>query len=509
MPPETRYAKKGETSIAYQVVGDGPVDIVLVNGVVSHMALFWSDPRASAMLRRLTSFSRLVMFDKPGTGLSDPVAGPPSLEQRLEDIRIVMDAVGLERAAILGYSEGGTPALLFAATYPERCEALVLLETAAKWLAAPDYLPESRTALDRIWEVMLAHAEDWGEGKVFGEWAPSGRGIPGLQEALGSAERLCASPGMARAVLRATTLMDARAALPRISAPTLVAHNEHSFCPVELGRYLSAEIDGAKLAVFPGEDHLIWFGTWEPIIEEIEEFLTGARHRAEPDRVLATVLFTDIVASTARAAEVGDERWRALLERHDAIVQTELDRYGGRTIKTLGDGFLATFEGPAKAIRCARAICAEVRPLGVEIRAGVHTGECERRGEDLLGIAVNVGARIGALANQSEVLVSSTVRELVLGSGLAFSERGTHVLKGIPGEWRLYAVAGDGRTDSRPVSEVDPQTAALTPGPRETMRPRDRAMLATADRAPGLLRALGRASARLARTRERGTTNAS
>ena len=506
MPPETRYAKKGETSIAYQVVGEGPLDIVFVNGLVSHMALFWSDAAANAMFRRLTSFSRLILFDKPGTGLSDPVAGPPSLEQRLEDVRVVMDAVRLERAAIIGYSEGGFPALLFAATYPERCQALVLLETAAKWDSAPDYLPESRAALDRMWELLLAAVEQWGEGKVMGLWAPSATTVPGFSQTAGSAERLCASPGMARAVLHASKLMDARAALPQISVPTLVVHNERSLIPVELGRYLAAEIDGARLAVFPGENHLIWFGAWEPIVDEIEEFLTGARHRAEPDRALATVLFTDIVSSTERAAELGDQRWRALVDRHDEIIRTELDHYGGRAIKTLGDGFLAAFEGPAKAIRCARAILAEVRPLGVELRAGVHTGECERRGADLVGIAVNVGARVGALARPSEVLVSSTVRELVLGSGLEFTERGTHVLKGVPGEWRLYGVTGDGRTDAHPVSEVDPETAALTPGPRETMRPRDRALLTAAGRAPGLMRALSRASWGVSRARRKRRT---
>ncbi|TMK65889.1 MAG: adenylate/guanylate cyclase domain-containing protein [Actinobacteria bacterium] len=494
MPPETRYAKKGETSIAYQVVGEGPVDLVLVSGIVSHMALFWSDPAASAMLRRLTSFSQLVLFDKPGTGLSDPVAGPPSVEQRVEDVRVVMDAVGVERASVLGYSEGGAAAALFAATHPTRCEALVLLETGAKFDWAPDYLPALHAVWDRIWDLQLAGAEHWGDGRVFALWAPSAASAPGFSQAAGSAERICASPGMAKAALRAARLMDARQALPRISAPTLVVHREGDFAvPVELGRYLAKEIDGAKLAVFPGDDHLVWFGAWEPIVDEIEQFLTGARHRADPDRALATILFTDVVSSTERAAQLGDERWRALVERHDDITRAELERYGGRVIKTLGDGFLAAFEGPAKAIRCARAICAEVRPLGIELRAGVHTGECELRGEDLAGVAVNVGARIGALASPSEVLVSSTVRELVLGSGLEFAERGAHVLKGVPGEWRLYAVSGDGRTDARPVSEVDPETAALTPGPRETMRPRDRAMLAGARRAPGLMRALGRA----------------
>jgi class 3 adenylate cyclase/pimeloyl-ACP methyl ester carboxylesterase len=504
VPPEVRYAKKGDTAIAYQVIGEGPVDLVLVNGLVSHMALFWSDPAASAMLRRLVSFTRLVMFDKPGTGLSDPVAGPPSLEQRVEDIRVVMDTVGLERAAILGYSEGGTPAAMFAATHPQRCEALLLLETGAKWLSAPDYLPECEAVLDHMWELHFAGAEEWGEGKVFALWAPGAVGAPGFWQAMGSAERICASPGMAKALFRATTLMDARPALPRISAPTLVLHREESFIPVELGRYLAAEIEGAKLAVFPGHDHFVWIGTWEPIVDEIEEFLTGTRHGVEPDRALATILFTDIASSTERAAELGDERWRALLEHHDEVARAEFERYGGRVIKALGDGFLAAFEGPAKAIRCARAICAEVRPLGIDVRAGIHTGECELRGDDLAGVAVHVGARIGALARPTEVLVSSTVRELVLGSGFEFVERGTHGLKGVPGEWRLYAVSADGRKDARPISEVDPETAALTPGPGETLRPRDRAMLAAANRAPGVLRAFGRTSLRLRRKQDSG-----
>jgi len=495
---------KGDTAIAYQVVGDGPVDIVLVNGVVSHMSIFWSDPAASAMLRRLASFARLVMFDKPGTGLSDPVAGPPSVEQRVEDVRVVMDAVGLERASIWGYSEGGTAAAMFAATHPQRCEALILLETAAKWLSAPDYLPECKPSLDQMWEAHFAGAEVWGEGEVFGLWAPSAVDAPGVRQALGSAERICASPGMAKAVLRATTLMDARPALPRISAPTLVLHRDDSFIRVELGRYLAEQIAAAKLAVFPGRDHFVWIGAWEPIVEEIEQFLTGSRHSVEPDRALATILFTDILSSTERAAALGDERWRALLERHDEVTRAELERYGGRVIKALGDGFLAAFEGPAKAIRCARAICAEVRALGIEVRAGVHTGECELRGEDLAGVAVHVGARIGALARPSEVLVSSTVRELVLGSGFEFVERGTHGLKGVPGEWRLYAVSADGRQDSRPISEVDPETAALTPGPGATLRPRDRAMLTAANRAPGVLRAFGRASLRLRGKQESG-----
>jgi class 3 adenylate cyclase len=488
--PETRYARKGDISIAYQVAGDGPIDLVLASGIVSHMALMWSDPQANAMFRRITSFCRLVMFDKPGTGLSDPVSGPPSAEQRVEDIRVVMDAVGLEHAALLGFSEGGAPSLLFAATYPQRCDALILLETGPKWDWAPDYLPEERGLLESLWDILFDRFATWGDGRVMEMWAPSMTSVPGSLQVLGSAERICASPGMAMANLEATRLVDVRAALPRILAPTLILHRDHSIVPVCFSRNMAQEMPAAKYVELAGQDHLPWVGDWEPIVDEIEQFLTGARHRSEPDRALATILFTDIVSSTEQAAAMGDQRWRALVERHDEVIRAEIERYGGRPIKTLGDGFLAVFEGPAKAIRAARGMGDAARSLGIQIRAGVHTGECERRGEDLAGIAVNVAARIVAKAGAGEVLVSSTVRELVLGSGLEFDERGVHALKGVPDEWRLFAVTGDGRTDARPVSEVEPAVAALTPGPRDTMRPRDRAMLAAATRSPGLLRTL-------------------
>ena len=491
--PETRYARKGDISIAYQVVGDGPIDLVLSSGIVSHMALMWSDPQANAMFRRITSFCRLVMFDKPGTGLSDPVSGPPSAEQRMEDIRVVMDTVGLEHASIWGFSEGGMPSMLFAATQPERCDALVLLETGPKWDWAPDYLVEEQATIDAVWAVMEERFPRWGDGGIAGElWAPSASSGPGASQVWGSAERICASPGMAMAALNATRDVDVRAALPGISVPTLIIHRENSFVPVCMSRHLAREIQGAKYVELQGQDHLPWVGDWEPIVDEMEEFLTGARHTAHPDRPLATILFTDIVSSTKQASDLGDERWHALVDRHDDIIRAEIDRYGGRPIKTLGDGFLAVFEGPAKAIRAARAMADAVRPLGIEIRAGVHTGECERQAEDLSGIAVNVAARIVAHAGAGEVLVSSTVRELVLGSGIEFVERGTYTLKGVPDEWHLFAVTGDGRTDARPVSEVSPEVAALTPGPMDTMRPRDRALLAAAHRSPGLLRTLGR-----------------
>ncbi|HUQ00350.1 MAG TPA: adenylate/guanylate cyclase domain-containing protein [Aeromicrobium sp.] len=482
MVPETRYAKKGDISIAYQVVGDGPIDLVFSSGIVSNLALMWSDPEANAMFRRVASFTRLIMFDKPGTGMSDPVAGPPTAEQRVEDIVAVMDAVGAEHAAIAGYSEGGTPAMLFAATYPERCDALILLETAAKWTSAPGYLEDLSARLQYPWDVMLPLTEKWGSGSVVAQWGPTVATRPAAMQLFGSAERVCASPGMAKAVMGACLLMDVRAALPQINVPTLIIHRTDSFVPVELSHYLAAEIDRAHSAFLPGKDHILWFGDWRPIVDEIEEFLTGTRHRADPDRALATIMFTDIVSSTERTSQMGDERWRGVVERHDDVMTKDIERWGGRPVKTLGDGFLAVFDGPAKAVRCARAMTASVRELGIEIRAGIHAGECERRGDDVAGIAVNVAARISALGTAGEVLVSSTVRELVLGSGLEFTEHGVHQLKGVPDEWRLYAVTADGRTDARPVSEVAPQVAALTPGPMETLRPRDRAFLAAAKR---------------------------
>lgn len=491
--PETRYAKKGDISIAYQVVGDGPIDVVFSSGVVSHLALMWSDPAANAMFRRLASFSRLILFDKPGTGFSDPISGSPTVEQRVEDIRVVMDAAGVEHAALLGYSEGGCPSIVFAATYPERCDALVLLETGAKWVSTPDYFPELREVFDETWDRMFEGAARWGDGLVLGSmFAPSATRVPGSLQVFGSAERICASPGMIMAMVRANMKIDVRGVLPEISVPTLVINRQSTMIPVECGHFLADQIPTARLAIFPGDDHLLWVGDWEPMVDEIEHFLTGSRHRAEPDRALATIMFTDIVSSTERVAGLGDARWHALVERHDEITRAEIGHYEGRAIKTLGDGFLAVFEGPAKAIRCARAIADAVRELGIEVRAGVHTGECERRGDDLAGIAVNVAARIVAKAAPGEVMVSSTVRELVLGSGLEFAERGAHVLKGVPDEWRLFAVIGDGRTDARSVSEVDPSVAALTPGPLVTMRPRDRAMLAAATRSPGLLRTIAK-----------------
>jgi pimeloyl-ACP methyl ester carboxylesterase/class 3 adenylate cyclase len=438
MPPETRYARSGEVNIAYQVVGDGPLDLVFVPGFVSHLDLQWADPRVARFLDKLASFSRLILFDKRGTGLSDPVAAPAPLEDRMDDVRAVMDAAGSERAALLGLSEGGPMSVLFAATYPERTQALILCGTFATGTLDPDDNPGGQRWVDAYHRV-LDLTEHWGEGRTLALFAPSadserdriGRGI---------FERSAATPQMTRTLIEGNIETDVRDLLPSVRVPTLVLHREEEFVPVENARYLAEHIPGARLVVLPGADHIPFYGDAEGYAEEIEEFLTGARHAPPSDRILTTVMFTDMVGSTDRAAALGDARWGELVARHDGLVRSELERHRGREVKTMGDGFLATFDGPARGIRCARAIADNVRALDIELRAGLHTGECELVGDDIGGMAVNIGARIGALASPDEVLVSSTVKDLVVGSGISFSDRGARELKGVPGEWHLFAV---------------------------------------------------------------------
>jgi pimeloyl-ACP methyl ester carboxylesterase/class 3 adenylate cyclase len=438
MAPETHYAKSGEINIAYQVVGNGPLDLVFVPGFISHLDLQWADPRIARFLEKLASFSRLILFDKRGTGLSDPVAAPAPLEDRIDDVRAVMDAAGSERAALFGLSEGGPMSVLFAATYPERTRALILCGTFATGTLDPDDNPAGQRWVDAFKRV-LAAAEHWGEGRTLEILAPSadserdriGRGI---------FERSAASPQMTRTLIDMVVETDVRDLLPSIRVPTLVLHREEEFVPVESARYLAEHIPGARLVVLPGMDHIPFYGDAEGYAEEIEEFLTGARHAPPSDRVLTTVMFTDIVGSTERAGALGDARWRELVGRHDELVRSELEHHRGREVKTMGDGFLATFDGPARGIRCARAIADRVRALDIGLRAGLHTGECELVGDDIGGMAVNIGARIGALAGTDEVLVSSTVKDLVVGSGISFTDRGAQQLKGVPGEWRVFAV---------------------------------------------------------------------
>ena len=437
MTPETRYAKSGDVNIAYQVVGDGPRDLILVPGFVSHLDLDWEEPRHTHFLKRLASFSRLILFDKRGTGLSDRPSGLPDLETRMDDVRVVMDAVGTERAVLFGYSEGGPMAILFAATYPERTGALVLYGTYAK-RRDPDG--------DYPWAPTREERQAYGE-EIERAWAWEAdmrRMCPTADEPMqrwwSLRARAAASPSAARALIRMNSQIDVRHVLPAIHVPTLVIHRsgDRDSRPEE-GRYIAERIPGARYVELPGEDHVPWIDA-DQVVDEVEEFLTGTRRGPESDRVLATVLFTDIVGATERAAALGDRRWRDLLDAHHALVRRELTRSRGHEVDTTGDGFLATFDGPARAIRCACAISDGARQLGIEIRAGLHTGECELIGEKVGGIAVHIGARVAASAAPGEVLLSSTVRDLVAGSGLRFADRGPHALKGVPGEWRLFAV---------------------------------------------------------------------
>jgi class 3 adenylate cyclase len=475
MQPETKYARSGDINIGYQVVGDGPLDLVFIPGFVSHIDLYWADPAVARFLEHLASFSRLILFDKAGTGVSDPLPGPSTLEERMDDVRAVMDAAASQRAALMGFSEGGPMSMLFATTYPERTTALILAGTFATF--DRDRSPAGSRNAESI-ERIMSSSENWGDGSTLEHFMPSIRSQRSrrLQAVF---ERAAASPSMVKAVLELNLRIDVAHVLPAIRVPTLVLHRDHEVIPVENAHHLAEHIPGAKLVVMPGEDHVPWLGATDAYVEEIEEFLTGARHAHEPERSLATVAFTDIVGSTIRAAELGDAGWRELIAQHDRTVRAQLERFRGREVKTMGDGFLATFDGPARAVRCARAIADAVRELGIEIRAGLHTGECELLGNDVRGMAVNIGARIAALAGPGEVLVSSTVRDLVVGSGIEFAERGAVQLKGVPGEWRVFAA----RNGSAPVSAPTPGT----PDNRE-LRAGDRALLAAARRAPGMAR---------------------
>jgi class 3 adenylate cyclase len=436
--PETRYARSGDVNIAYQVSGGGPFDLMLVQGFVSHLDVDWDEPGTAHFLRRLGSFSRLIRFDKRGTGLSDRPGGLPDLETRMDDVRAVMDAVGSEQAALLGYSEGGPMCCLFAATYPERTSALVLYGAYAKRQDPDGDYPWAATSAER-----RAYADEiernWGVDADLGAMAPTADSA--MRAWWAKRARAAASPGAARDLILMNSEIDVRPVLPTIRVPTLVLHRTGDRdSRVDEGRYIADHIAGARFVELPGEDHIVSIDPDE-ILDEVQEFLTGARPVPETERVLATVLFTDIVASTERAAGLGDRRWRELLERHNVVVRHELDRFRGREVDTAGDGFLATFDGPARAIRCARAIVAGMGGLGLELRAGLHTGECELMGDKVTGVAVHTGARVAALAQPGEILVSSTVKDLVAGSGLEFDDRGTHALRGIPGDWRLYAVA--------------------------------------------------------------------
>jgi class 3 adenylate cyclase len=453
---DVRYARSGAVNIAYQVVGDGPLDLLYIPGWISHLDLNWEEPAVARFLRRLGAGVRLILFDRRGTGLSDrvPEDALPTLEGRMDDARAVLDAAGSEQAAIFAQGYGCPLAIMFAATYPERTQALVLYNAIAKaGLKTDDYpwgsTPETAEAFRG------RTAERWGSEEFAREWlgrlAPSAADDPRQLAWSARVMRASATPSASVRFSEMNALMDVRALLPLLHVPTLVLQREDVVAPkggvdvrsLEEAEYVAARITGAKLVVLPGRDYLPWVGDQEALVNEVAAFVTGSRPPAEPDRVLLTVLFTDVVDSTGALARLGDRRWRELLGEHDILVRQELDRFRGREIDRAGDGFFATFDGPARAIRCAGEIAREVRRLGLEIRAGVHTGECELDADRVTGIAVHIGARIAALASAGEVLVSSTVKDLVAGSELRFQERAAARLKGIPGEWRLHALLAD------------------------------------------------------------------
>jgi class 3 adenylate cyclase len=435
MQPDTRYAKSGDVHIAYQVFGEGPLNVVFAPPAFTNVEHWWDEPDVSRWLLRLASYARVVMFDKRGTGLSDPVADFPGLDQRMDDLRAVMDASGMDQAALLGISEGSTISALFAATYPDRCRALVLYGGFARFTS---WFP-TQEALEEFFGYV---EQAWGSGDSVGKFAPSRANDPAFKSWWAKTERLGASPAAASAYMRMNSQIDISNIVSTIRVPTLVIHRrDDKTINVEGGRFFAEHIPGARYIELAGTDHIPFVGdNADEISDAIEEFLTGSRPPVALDRVLATVLFTDIVGSTEKAAALGDHRWRHLLNNHHTTIRRALSRFRGHEIKTTGDGVLATFDGPARGVRCACAIADEIRPLGIEVRAGLHTGECELIGDDVGGIAVHIGARVAAIANAGEVLVSSTVKDLVAGSGLRFGDRGSHSLKGIPGEWRIFAV---------------------------------------------------------------------
>ena len=441
MPPETRYARVGSLNIGYQTVGDGPLDVALVDQWFSNVIGQWHLPPLARFINRLTEFSRVILLDKRGTGVSDPVplGHLPTLDDWMDDLRTVLDEVGSERTALLSGAGTSYLTLLFAATYPERTSALILVDGYPRISAAPGYIPGLPSGLpDADAERIRA---GWGHGALLGFLAPGDADDAVLRRSYSEYESLSCSPEMAVAMIRMLYEGDVRDVLPAVRVPTLIVNHSHSArIPAAISAYMAEHIPNAKRVEIPGSANLIWAGDQEAVLAEVQEFLTGIRPHPEPDRVLATLLFTDIVESTRHAAEIGDTRWRHLLDAHRGLVRVEIDRYRGREIETTGDGFLATFDGPARAIRCAVAIRGAVRALDLEIRAGLHTGEIELMDNKIGGIAVHIAARVASLAGPGEVLVTNTVKELVAGSGIQFDDRGSHQLKGVPDQWRVLAV---------------------------------------------------------------------
>lgn len=442
-PPTTQYAKVGDLHIAFQVVGDGPLDLVFVPGWVSNVELGWEEPRQTSFLRGLASFARLILFDKRGTGLSDPVPidRPPTLEDRMADVNAVMDAADVDRAALFGFSEGGAMSALFGATYPDRISSLVLWGATPRISWADDW-PWGVTRSEGIAQLKSVESGQFNEHFGLNFFVPGVADEPDMVRWWNRTSRLSASPGMYIALVKTNGATDVRSVLPTISVPTLILHrSDDTVVDVRASRYMAGQIPGARLVELPGGDHWPWIGDSDAALGEIQQFLVGSRPRPQIDRFLTTVLFTDIVDSTVRADELGDRAWTALLDIHDAFSKDQLGLFGGTWVKSTGDGMLATFDGPGRAIQCAMSLLERARDHGLELRAGLHTGEAERRGDDIAGMAVHIAARVSALAAASEVLVTSTIRDLVAGSGVRFEDRELTTLKGVPGEWLLLAVS--------------------------------------------------------------------
>ncbi len=441
MRPETKYADSDGVSVAYQVVGEGEIDLVIAFPFVSHLDLLWESPRMSGFVRQLARFARVIPFDRRGVGLSDPCDSAATLEERMDDVRAVMDAAGSERAALLGMSEGATMCMLFAATYPERTSALVLWGAMARSTAADGYpWAPSREAIEEASLELVAPM--WGQGATIEIFSPSLADDPDAREFQARMERQAASPRRVLQLLEMFLDTDVRETLPLIGKPTLVMGRRGDLAVnIRASRWLAEQIEGSKLVELEGADHFPWVGeSTDEALDEIEAFLTGVRPAPTPERVLATVMFTDIVDSTSRLSEIGDRRWRALLAEHQELVRIQLKRFGGREVNTTGDGFVATFDGPTRAVECASAIARETAALGIEVRAGLHAGEVELIGEDVGGIAVHIAARICGLAGAGEVIVSRTLRDLTAGSGIELGDHGRHSLKGVGDEQELYNV---------------------------------------------------------------------
>jgi class 3 adenylate cyclase len=436
---DVRFARSGNVDIAYRVVGDGPIDLVYVQGALTHLDVFWEQPVFRRYCERLAEFARLILFDKRGMGMSDRVPGAATLDERMDDVRAILDAIGGERAALMGASEGGPLSLLFAAAHPERTRALILTGAEVRERRDEEW-PWGEATEEEMEKAMETLPDRWGKGLGIDWIAPSVAGQEWARSWWSRVQTHSGTPASAEAFMRMAFEIDVRHIVPAVRVPALVIHAVgDKVCSVENGRFLASTLPDARYVELSGEDHIPWFDP-DASIAEVREFLTGRREAATPDRVLATVLFTDLVGSTARAVELGDRRWRDLLEQHHASVRRELTRFDGIEVDTAGDGFFATFDGPARGIRCAQSIIDAVRPFDLDVRAGLHTGEVELADGKIAGIAVNIGARVAAQAGAGEVLVSGTVRDLVAGSGLEFDDRGTATLKGVPGEWRLFAV---------------------------------------------------------------------